>query len=139
MYKTQRIYNVGGLNMNIESFKSWIDGLSIKNAREVNQALGTKLHVLANKLTEALPADLRKKYGQYNTTSDIVWNGGCTFFLYDNVGLDITDDEKEELFENARHLLQPIVLAWMPLGVVLEKIIFSPNNNGLIEAHFALA
>jgi len=124
--------------MDVESFKRWVNRLGIKKTRALNKILGNRMNRLVDLLQNALPQDLKKKFGYWDALSNVVWNGSCTFTLYQDVGLDINDAEKEKYYERGRTELEPVIKTWSRYGVVLEKIDFCRANKGFIEAHFEL-
>ena len=115
-----------------------ISHLGIRNARALNKIIGDRLSNLSNQLTEALPEDLRAKYGHRNGVTDIVWNGGHTFTVMADVGLKPSDEDIQRMCKEALVELEPVCKAWVHFGVVLKKIEHCYVNNGLIEAKFVV-
>jgi hypothetical protein len=128
----------GGVVMKIESIKPWVNRLGIKKTIELDEILDARKKRLTEQLTNTLPDELKEKFGYWDATSNIVWCGGCAFTIFTDVGLQIDNIKKEEYYEKARDILQPVVKAWSRFGIVLTEVSFLSANDGVIKAHFTL-
>ncbi|MFA6588040.1 MAG: hypothetical protein WCT08_03145 [Patescibacteria group bacterium] len=124
--------------MDIENLKEFFAGITLKESKQAMSELHRRLDQIIVELVSALPKELQDKYGNWDAVSNLVYNGGCEFWIFEDVGLDISPATKKEWFQKARILLQPVLDAWQPFGIKLEKINFLQANDGLIIAHLVV-
>ena len=123
--------------MRMKDVKSWIEQLSIKGVRKLSAILDARRKSLEKSMKDALPPDLRKRFGCYEVTSNLIYNGECRIELFCcGMGSSISKSEKREYFDRARAKIQPVIDAWSKLGIRLDKIYYVPTATGEVVACF---
>lgn len=113
-----------------------IKQLCIGDVIRLSNLLDTRRKNLEKSLKEVLPPNLRERFGCYEVTSNLVYNGGCHLLIFSGVGTYIPKSRQKEYCNRARREIQPVIEAWSQFGVVLEKVLFCPVNAGEVTARF---
>ncbi|MFA6042104.1 MAG: hypothetical protein WCV85_03835 [Patescibacteria group bacterium] len=122
--------------MDLQSILAAIDSLSMEQSRQLRSKLDDHCEKIRASLTAALPELLQEKYGDWDKTSNLVWNRECEFWMFEGVGMELTEDQIDEYRRKAMVMLEPVIAAWEPLGVEFDVVTHLKCNNGLIMAYF---
>jgi hypothetical protein len=117
---------------------SWINKLGIWEAQELFGAVQKRMCDLQHKLRSAVPDKIYRKF-RHMSTSDLVWNGGMTFYSRKGIGRDLPSEKANKFCQKEILFFAPLAEAWKKFGVVLDEVRYDTLcTSGAIAIHFSL-
>jgi hypothetical protein len=114
-------------------WKPLLKDLTLSESIKLRGMLTGRLNQFEKELKAALPKKLREKYGYYDALSNMAYNGGCSYTLFEDVGLNLQKGELEEFYRKGAEIISPVLKAWARFGIKLHMFYYHRANNGIIS------